>query len=376
MCGVPPYYWFSAKYGPARGSSAEEGDNETILPLDSLKKFIPGDKLWPPNDIWFFHAGSNVGNSTLANITRALDRRYGRSNSAEEFAKKAQLAHYEDVRAQFETYATHWSNRKMLMHWMMNSSWPSFFGHLYDYYFKQGGGYFGAKKALQPRSVVWDYYATGNRSTAHLYAVNLTSEPLHGKVSISLYNLDGSRKYTNSTVADVPPDSSKDVLSIPRMQGLSPTYFVRCQLADTDGTLLAENVYWESTTEDDLGSPSNDTQFTTNLSQWADLTALNHMAPVQVKVGGSLASNGEERTATTTLTNNSNNIAFFVRVEVTRGSGGDEVLPITYDDNYISLFPHQSRTITGKMQAFALAGKSPALRVEGYNVPRQVLSLP
>jgi exo-1,4-beta-D-glucosaminidase len=372
----PPYYWFSDKYGPARGSSAEEGDNETILPLDSLKKFIPGDKLWPPNDIWFFHAGSNVGNSTLANITRALDRRYGRSNSAEEFAKKAQLAHYEDVRAQFETYATHWSNRKMLMHWMMNSSWPSFFGHLYDYYFKQGGGYFGAKKALQPRSVVWDYYATGNRSTAHLYAVNLTSEPLHGKVSISLYNVDGSRKYTNSTVADVPPDSSKDVLSIPRMQGLSPTYFVRCQLADTDGTLLAENVYWESTTEDDLGSPSNDTQFTTNLSQWADLTALNHMAPVQVKVGGSLASNGEERTATTTLTNNSNNIAFFVRVEVTRGSGGDEVLPITYDDNYISLFPHQSRTITGKMQAFALAGKSPALRVEGYNVPRQVLSLP
>ncbi len=47
----PPYYWFSDKYGPARGSSAEEGDNETIPPLESLKKFIPADKLWPINEV-------------------------------------------------------------------------------------------------------------------------------------------------------------------------------------------------------------------------------------------------------------------------------------------------------------------------------------
>ena len=372
----PPYYWFSDKYGPARGSSAEEGDNETIPPLDSLKKFIPTDKLWPPNDTWFFHSGSNEGNSTLANITSVLDHRYGPSSGVEEFTKKAQLAHYEDVRAQFETYATHWSNRKMLMHWMMNSQWPSFFSHLYDYYFKQGGGYFGAKRALQPRSVVWDYYATGDRSTAHVYAVNLTSEPLRGKVTVSFYNLDGSRKYTNSATADVPPNSSRDVLSIARTQGLTPVYFVRCQLADNDGKVLAENTYWQSTTDDDLGSPANDEQFATSLSKWADLTALNHMAPVQVKVGGSLASDGNERTVTTTLTNNSNHIAFFVRVEVTAGQGGDEVLPITYDDNYITLFPHDSRTITGKMQASELTEKSPALRVEGYNVPRQLVSLP
>jgi exo-1,4-beta-D-glucosaminidase len=28
---------------------------------------------------------------------------------------------------------------------MMNSPWPSFFGHLLDYYFEQGGGYFGGQ---------------------------------------------------------------------------------------------------------------------------------------------------------------------------------------------------------------------------------------
>ena len=73
----PPYYWFSDKYGPARGSSAEEGDNETIPPLESLKKFIPADKLWPINENWYFHSGANEGNNTLENIQRVIDRRYG-----------------------------------------------------------------------------------------------------------------------------------------------------------------------------------------------------------------------------------------------------------------------------------------------------------
>ena len=53
----PPSYWFSGLYPPTRGSSAEQGDNEIIPPYESLKKFIPPDKLWPINDTWFFHAG-------------------------------------------------------------------------------------------------------------------------------------------------------------------------------------------------------------------------------------------------------------------------------------------------------------------------------
>jgi len=150
----PPSYWFSEKYGPARGSSAEEGDNEIVPPLESLKKFIPADKLWPINEYWYFHAGAIPANNTLGDARKLLERRYGPSPSVEDFSKKAQLAYYEDARAKYEAYATHWSNRKMTMNWMMNNHWPSFFGHLFDYYFKQGGGYFGAKKALQPLSVV------------------------------------------------------------------------------------------------------------------------------------------------------------------------------------------------------------------------------
>ena len=372
----PPYYWFSDAYGAARGSSAEEGDNEIIPPIESLKKFIPADKLWPPNEYWFFHAGSNeAGNSTLANIRRALDQRYGPSNSAEELSKKAQLAYYEDVRAKFESYATHWENRKMVTYWMLNSQWPSFFGHLIDYYFKQGGGYFGAKKAMLPTSVVWDYYATGDRTMAHVYAVNQAADPLERvKVSLVFYNLDGTRKYAKeSKELDVPSYSSLSALDVARIPGLSSTYFVRCRLNAADGRLLAENIYWESTTDDDLGK--NDDQFTTKLVKWADLTALDHMPQTKLDTVASMAGSSDDRTATITLTNKSNHIAFFVRLELTKGLDGEEILPITYEDNYVTLFPHQSWTITAHFRDSQIVGATPALRLEGYNVAKTVMAL-
>ena len=369
----PPYYWFSEEYGPARGSSAEEGDNEIIPPLESLKKFIPADKLWPINKYWYFHAGANPANNTLGDTRRVLEKRYGPSSGVEEFAKKAQLAHYEDARARYEAYATHWSNRKMTINWMMNNHWPSFFGHLFDFYFKQGGGYFGAKKALQPVSVVWDYYATGDRSTAHAYAVNQQLEPLSNvSVSMRFYNLDGTQKYiTEAKNLTVPASSSLDVLKVGRIPGLSPVYFVRCQMTDSAGKVLAENVYWGSQVDDEIGPPGNDVQFATKLTQWGDMSALNSMPAAAVSItGGCEEVNGESRAAIK-LVNNSSHIAFFLRVEVANDPNDTEVLPIRYDDNYITLFPHESRTLNATFDSALLTNHRAALRVEGYNVAKQ-----
>jgi len=373
----PPYYWFSDKYGPARGSSAEEGDNETIPPLESLKKFIPADKLWPINENWYFHAGANEGNNTLDNIQRVIDKRYGASQSAEEFSKKAQLAHYEDVRAQYETYATHWANRKMMIHWMMNNPWPSLFGHLFDDYFKQGGGYFGAKKGLRPVNVVWDYYASGDRSKARLYVVNQTSEARNGlKVAVEFFNLDGTRKYfTEISGFSLGPNASQEAMTVPRIPNLDSTYMVRAVLMSATDKVLAESVYWGSATDDDLGDAKNDEQFKTTLTKWADLSALNTMPPSELDVSTHASEAKGEEHVSITLANPGGHVAFFVRVEVTRGTDGAEILPITYDDNYITVFPHETRTIEATFSNSGAGVRTPALRVEGYNVRKKVFPL-
>jgi exo-1,4-beta-D-glucosaminidase len=373
----PPSYWFSEKYGPARGSSAEEGDNEVIPPLDSLRKFIPADKLWPVNDYWYFHAGANEGNNTLENTRRVLEKRYGPSGNVEDFSRKAQLAAYEDARAKFEAYATHWSNRKMTVNWMLNNHWPSFFGHLFDYYFKQGGGYFGAKKGLQPVSVVWDYYATGDRSTAHIYAVNQQVDPLTDvRATVRFYNLDGTQKYfAEAKNLSVPSSSSVEALTVKRIPGLSAVYFVRCQLTDDAGKVLADNVYWQSQVEDDVGPASNDSQFATKWAQLGDMSALNTMPAARLAVSGTYTEATDEIRAHINLTNNSNHVAFFLRPEVTEGSDGPEILPIRYDDNYVTIFPHESRTLTAVFDSSQIAGHKPALKVEGYNVAKQIVPL-
>ena len=128
------------------------------------------------------------------------------------------------------------------------------------------------------------------------------------------------------------------------------------------GEVLAENVYWESTTDDDLGSAKNDEQFKTDLAKWADMSALNTMPRSDLDVSAQVSDSNGEKQVTITLTNPANRVAFFVRAEVTQGADGNEILPITYDDNYITVFPHEIRTIVGHV----LANSAPGHFVSGF----------
>lgn len=371
----PPSYWFDPQYPASQGSCAEQGDNESIPPFESLRKFIPEDKLWPINDYWFYHSGANRGNSTLEAIQKVIEKRYGPPSGAEDFCRKAQLAHYENTRAQFEDFAANpWATHKMTLYWMLDSQWPSFFGHLIDAYLKPGGAYFGAKKGMRPLSIVFDYYATSDRKTAHIYLVNQTLKTHRGlKARIRYYSLDGSTKFSRELPGlNIGPLGRECVLSIPRIHGVSPTYFVRCQLANASGALVVDNVYWQSTTDDDLGGPENDRAFILNQVSWADFTALNTMPKAAVAISGALTHVGGQSKAALTLRNDSSHIAFFMRAEVVKGSRGDEVLPITYEDNYITLFPGESRTLGARFKTVDLGGQEPHFRVEGYNVSQQV----
>ena len=64
------------------------------------------------------------------------------------------MAQYESTRAQFEAFAgLGWANHKMTIYWMLNNHWPSFFGHLFDYYLRPGGAIFKVPDALSDELV-------------------------------------------------------------------------------------------------------------------------------------------------------------------------------------------------------------------------------
>ena len=366
----PPTYWFSGKYVASRGSSAEQGDNEHIPTLESLKKFVPAGKLWPINDTWYLHAGAGTaGSSTLDNTRKVVDRRYGPSVNVEDFVRKAQLAHYENTRAQFEGFAAgDWANHKMTLYWMLNSHWPSFYGNIIDYYLKPGGSYYGAKKGLRPLSVVFDAYATGDHSNARITVFNQTPADVQGlRVRMRVYELNGTIEDDRS--ADgirVPVNSAIEAMTLPRYPRSSPVFFVRCQLFDGEGKLLVDNTYWQSQKDDDLGDRSNDNSMNLQQASWADMTALNSMPQVQLKVSAEQTTTDTEKRVAIKLHNPSNHIAFFERATLSATPDGNEILPIEYDDNYVTVYPGETVAMHGTVSN---ASDPRWVEVEGYNTP-------
>jgi exo-1,4-beta-D-glucosaminidase len=307
--------------------------------------------------------------STLANIQNVLQRRYGASSGVEDFVRKAQLAHYEDVRAHFEAFAAAgWANHKVTMYWMLNSHWPSFYGNLIDYYLSPGGAYFGAKKGLRRLSVVFDSYAAGDHSQARIIVFNQTPGDVRGlRVRTRVYDLDGKLRDDRSADGiEVPYNGAKQVSVLPRYPGNSPVYFVRCQLFDRGGKLVMDNVYWQSQKDDDLGARRNDSAMDLRQDSWADMTALNTMPPAAVEVSATRTQTGGTTRVTVRVRNPTERIAFFARATVSAAREGNEILPIEYDDNYITVFPGE----TGEIHAVLPKDAKPGwVKLEGYNTP-------
>jgi hypothetical protein len=77
---------------------------------------------------------------------------------------------------------------------------------------------------------------------------------------------------------------------------------------------------------------------------------------------------GQETAAQITVENTSSGLAFLVRLRVLKGKDGPEVLPVFFDDNYISLLPGEKREITVHFRNSDLGSAKPVLAVDGFNV--------
>ena len=253
----PPSYWFSGRYGATWGALAEQGDNEHIPPFASLKKFIPARQALADQRHLVLPRRRATEQRRAGQHSTRVDRRYGPSTNAEMFASKAQLAHYESTRAQFEAFAANgWASHKMTIYWMLNNHWPSFFGNLFDYYLRPGGAYYGAKKGLRPLSVVFDSYATGPQLRQGHRRQPDPGRPARICGCVSASTICGANVRADRT-ADGDrrrvPGGAVRAMTLPRGPADSSVFFVRCQLLDGSGKPIAENVYWQSQQRDDLG---------------------------------------------------------------------------------------------------------------------------
>ncbi len=359
---VPPMYWYTdTQAGGAFGFNTETSPGAAIPPIESLRRMLPLNQLWPINEYWNFHSGE--GSFKTVNIfTEALTQRLGAATDVMDYAKKSQVMNYDGERAMFEAYGRNKYDSTGVIQWTINNAWPSMIWHLYDYYLRPGGGYYGTKKACEPLHIQYSY---DDRSVV---VVNgFQEEYMNLKATAEIYNLDMVGKFSQQTNLNIGPDGVKRVLTLPTPADLSSTYFVKLKLEDASGKLLSDNFYWLSTKGDLLDKPKAGSERNyTPTKQYADFTALNSLPPVKLNVLAKSARSEGQYATHVTIENPSKFLAFFVHLKINDDKSGGEILPVIWEDNYFSLLPGEKRDLTA---TYTLPrGVKPVVEVQGWNV--------
>ncbi|HEV8248142.1 MAG TPA: hypothetical protein VGP93_20345, partial [Polyangiaceae bacterium] len=198
---VPPAYWLDDQQrGGAFGFATEISPGPAAPPIESLRAMLGEEHLWPPDDVWTLHAGGGPFKS-LELFDTALCRRYGKPTGAADYARKAQLLTYEAERSMFEAFGQRKYRATGVIQWMLNNAWPSLIWHLWDWYLRPGGGYFGTKKACEPIHVQFGY---DDRS---VLVVSELGQPLKNlSVRARLLGLDARELWQGSADVDLAPD--------------------------------------------------------------------------------------------------------------------------------------------------------------------------
>jgi len=367
---VPPAYWLQDdKVGGAHGFATEITGGMAIPPIETLKRMLPADKLWPMNEVWRFHAGSQEF-ADIDLFVQALEARYGKAKDVRDFTRKAQAMAYEEHRAMFEGYARNKYVSTGVIQWMLNNAWPSLIWHLYDFYLRPAGGYYGTKAACRPLNAQYSY---DDRSVV---VVDDRHQPAQGlKVTATVLDSDLKPRFTRTETVDVPADGVARAMTLPELSDLTPTYYVRLDLQGADGVPLGSNFYWLSTKPDVMDWAKSD-WFHTPVTSHADLTALDRLAPTRLSLSArplpAAAGDAGQKAALVRVKNAGSALAFQVRLRVVRGN--DELLPVLWEDNYLALLPGETREL--RVSYPAAGDVKTRVTAEAWNGPAASAEIP
>ncbi len=158
------------------------------------------------------------------------------------------------------------------------------------------------------------------------------------------------------------------------------TYFVELVLR-SGARIVDRNVYWLSTQPDVVNWTKTIGLPQATMTRYASLRQLHSLPAAQVTVtarshpGHGL--DGSNTVSDVTITNDSpsSTASFFLRADVRRGTaagkparGDDEVLPVYWSANDITLWPGESETLRASYHRSALHGATPVISVSGWNV--------
>ncbi len=342
-----PYHWRTPRefYVFDEAFKTEVG-SVSVPTIESIHGMMPETDWETINDDWAEHdfaKGASGGDTYPAMIAE----RYGKVESLADFVRKAQLANYEAFRAMYEG-----RNAKLfhpttgILTWMSNPAQPSFVWQLYHHDLEPNAALFAVKKAAELIHIQL------NESNGDVEVINnLNADVAGARVHLAIYNLDGAVAYQHDFDASAVASAATRVGVVDWPAGLSAVHFVKLELRDRTGKLISENFYWRALPE-----------------HQDDLTALGSLPTVTLDTKVARRDVEGKSFFDVTLHNPGAQIALMAHVQLRRRRDGERVLPVYTSDNYVSLVPGESRTITIEVATAKLKEEDALVLVDGWNV--------
>jgi exo-1,4-beta-D-glucosaminidase len=336
---TPSYWYTKLEFNTEAGPTGEQ-----IPPIETMKKMMPEKDLWPMSPSWDLRL-----HKAFYPIARAaFESRYGKPTGVEEYCVKSQVFQNEAVKAMFEAFAGNKYRSSGIIYWMYNSAWPKMYWQLYDYFFMPNGAFYGAKSACEPLHIQYCY------DDHSIKIVNCYYHDFNGLIAKETV-LDYNMKVVSSSKMDarVSADGSEKISTLVVPKDITKVYFLKLELEDASGKLLSSNFYWLSSNGDDK----------------ADFTDLNKLPAANVNVTVSaVRQEGNKCKLTVTIENQGTGLAFAVNPKILRLTSKEPVLPVFWEDNYISLLPKEKKVLQVEYDMKNLDGEKPLLKVDGWNV--------
>ena len=330
---APDYWYFDTKHGGAFGFNTETGIGANLPQLESLRKMIPADQLWPLSDAWNYHctaAGSGMNNMDI--LTQTLTNQYGEATGLEDYVRKGHAVDYDGTRAMFESFRVRLPQTTGIVQWMLNSAWPSIYWQLYDWYGVPTAGYYGTKKACEPEQLIYDY---------QYKKVYLVSERPEGRALTAALQVYDAASHLIGSETHAVASSYREVVPVFDLRRYAgQPHFVALSLTDAEGNPVADNFYVIGAKDNDYDFAKSN-WFITPIRNWSDLRFAFAQKPADVAMTVVPTEDGY----TVTLENRSDVIGY-MNILKALDKDGNLAVPAYWSDNFFPILPGQKKTVT------------------------------
>jgi mannosylglycoprotein endo-beta-mannosidase len=328
---------------------------------ESLQRFFPAEHLVAPvyrgrgrdgegtADVqWGYHKYISYDSSVYA---------YGPVKDLRDFAEKAQLVNYDQYRALAEGFSAHmWDWYTGVIIWKTQNPWTALRGQMYDYYLDPNACLYGLHSGSEPLHIMYDP-VTGMTMIAN----NGFRTVRDLMMQVQVLDVNGKTLSRSQQFFEVGPTMVKNYLPIghhlDRVRA-KEGIFLSLRLLDGDKKIVSDNLYW---LPDSTG----------NYSGLQRMAASGLVVSTARGAAGATADPFAPGRITVTLSNPAGGpVAFFNRVSLVDPKTKERLLPVFYSDNYVSVLPGETKTVT--LDYTPKPGVTPQLAVRGWNLQEKV----